>query len=209
MGQWLTENIFGIGNIFELCVFLFVLNLDTFLTGLSFGVVGIRISGRARLVVGGCSGIFFGTAMLCGERLNEAIPVESLQSAASMLLLICTLLVVMKYCGQGAGRRLKKGNSNNTDANKGNAHKIENGKTGLNDMWRRPGKSDINADKSISVAEALLPGVALALDTLPGGVALGILQEQAFIGALLSGVICWAMLLTANELGLYTVKNIR
>lgn len=217
MGQWLIEkffaigNIFGIGNIgeiFELCVFLLVLNLDTFLTGLSFGVVGIRISGWARLLVGGCSGIFFGIAMFCGERLNEAIPVAALQSMASIVLLVCTLLLVMKYCGLGAGERLKKADAYNIKDIK-NINNIKDDKSRLNDIWQRPAKSDSNADKSISLAEALLPGMALALDTLPGGVALGILQEQTFIGAILSGFICWAMLRVANELGLYTSKNIR
>lgn len=166
----------------ELFVFLLVLNFDTFLTGLAFGVARIHITWGARLWIAGCSAVFFGFAMWCGGSLTELLPLESLRAPASLLLLVCTLAMVLKYCGQGANSR-------------------------INDMWQRPSGLDSNADKRLCPQEAVLLGVALALDALIGGLALGMLEGDAALGALLSGMICLGMLAAANDLGLYTMKN--
>lgn len=168
----------------ELCLFLLVLNFDTFLTGLAFGVAGIMMTWGARAVIGACSAGFFGLAMWLGGLLPAVLPLESLQALASLVLLGCTLALVIKYCGRRSRGR-------------------------LSGLWQRPAGLDSNADKRISPGEAVLLGVALALDTVAGGLAFGILDENALLGALLSGVICFVLLSLSNDLGHYTMRNLR
>ena len=134
----------------ELCLFLLLLNFDAFLTGLAFGFAGVRITSGACLLVAALSALY----------------------------------LIAKYCGQ-------------------------NSRNGLAGLWRRPEAVDNNADKRITPKEAALLGVALALDSLGGGLALGILLENVWLYTLLSAVFCYILLVFANRLAYYIARNLQ
>lgn len=168
----------------ELCLFLLLLNFDAFLTGLSFGVAGVKITSPACLLVAVLSALFFAAAMGLGDWLFAWLPTELLSRLALVFLLLFTVYLIAKYCGQGS-------------------------KSGLSGLWRRPAALDNNADKCISLKEAALLGVALALDSLAGGLALGILLDDFLLYVLLSAIFCYYLLAFANRLGQYIVGNLQ
>ncbi len=164
----------------ELCLFLLLLNFDAFLTGLAFGFAGVRITNAACLLVSGLGALFLGLAMSAGGWLCGWLQTELLSRLALGFLLLFTLYLIAKYCGkEGRGR--------------------------LGGLWRRPARLDNNADKQISFGEAAWLGVALAVDSLGGGLALGMLLPGPWVSAALSAVFCFCLLAGANRLAYYIV----
>lgn len=168
----------------ELCLFLLLLNFDAFLTGLAFGFAGVRITPGACLLVAALSALFLAAAMNVGGWLFSWLHAEWLSRLALVFLLLFTLYLIAKYCGRDS-------------------------RSGLSGLWRRPDKLDNNADKRISTREAALLGVALALDSLGGGLALGVLLEHVWLYTLLSALFCYFLLAFANRLGCYIVHNLQ
>ncbi len=168
----------------ELCLFLLLLNFDAFLTGLAFGFAGVRITSGACLLVAALSALFLALAMNVGGWLFAWLHAEILSKLALGFLLCFTLYLIAKYCGQ-------------------------NSRNGLAGLWRRPEAVDNNADKRITPKEAALLGVALALDSLGGGLALGILLENVWLYTLLSAVFCYILLAFANRLAYYIARNLQ
>lgn len=167
----------------ELCLFLLLLNFDAFLTGLAFGFAGVRISNAACLLVAALSALFLAAAMRFGGWLAGWLQFAWLSKLALAFLLLFTLYLIVKYC---------RGTDN-----------------GLSGLWRRPAALDNNADKCISLKEAAWLGVALALDSLGGGLALGILLTRFWQYMLLSAIFCYALLAFANRLGGYIAHNLQ
>ncbi len=160
----------------ELCLFLLLLNFDAFLTGLAFGFAGVKITNPACLLVAALSALFLAAAMGLGGWLFAWLPTELLSRLALVFLLLFTVYLIAKYCGHGS-------------------------KSGLNGLWQRPSALDNNADKRISLREAVALGVALALDSLAGGLALGILLDSFWLYAMLSAIFCYYLRALANRLG--------
>ena len=167
----------------ELCLFLLLLNFDAFLTGLAFGFAGVRITSGACLLVAALSALFLALAMNVGGWLFAWLHAEILSKLALGFLLCFTLYLIAKYCGQ-------------------------NSRSGLAGLWRRPDRC-ANFDKRITPKEAALLGVALALDSLGGGLALGILLENVWLYTLLSAVFCYILLAFANRLAYYIAHNLQ
>ncbi len=167
----------------ELFLFLLLLNFDAFLTGLAFGIAGVRITMTACLLISSTTAIFFGCSMLLGTQLLAYFPFNILSKASFLFLLAFTVYLVAKYCGQSS-------------------------RSSLAGLWRQPANLDNNADKRISAREAAVLGVALALDSLGGGLAFGLLQEAICLYTLLSAICCLVLLISSNLLGQYIINNL-
>lgn len=161
-------------------LFLLVLNFDALVSGLALGVAGIRVRPAAGGLVAGVSALFFGVALALGGSLAALFPVNLLHKLGLVLLAGLTLLWLGKFCG----------------ANRG----------GLAGIWRRPHQLDTNADKYLSLPEAALLALALALDSLSGGLAFGLLGQHILCWTALSGALAWAMFMGANRLGRVVVQ---
>lgn len=159
----------------KLCLFLLLLNFDCFLSGLAIGVAGIRVKSMAAALVALCSAVFFGCSLWFGESLLSILPVSFMNKLGLFLLILLTLLWIIKFCGKGRG--------------------------GVAGIWRRPHNLDANADKHLSPAESLLLAVALALDSLGGGLAFGLLGEHPLFWSLMSAAVTYALFIGANWLG--------
>ena len=168
----------------ELCLFLLLLNFDAFLTGLAFGFAGVRVTNGACLLVAALSALFLAAAMGAGGWLFGWLHTELLSKLALVFLLLFTLYLIGKYCGKES-------------------------RFGLAGLWRRPAAVDNNADKRISLREAAMLGVALAVDSLAGGLALGILVDNLWAYVLLSAIFCYFLLAFANQLGYYVAHNLQ
>ncbi len=81
------------------------------------------------------------------------------------------------------------------------------GRGQLGGLWRRPARLDNNADKQISPGEAAWLGVALAVDSVGGGLALGMLLPGPWVSAGLSALFCFCLLAGSNRLAYYIVRN--
>ena len=122
--------------------------------------------------------------MSAGGWLSALLHTELLSRLALVFLLLFTLYLIVKYCGkEGRGQ--------------------------LGGLWRRPARLDNNADKQISPGEAAWLGVALAVDSVGGGLALGMLLPGPWVSAGLSALFCFCLLAGSNRLAYYIVHNLQ
>lgn len=170
-------------DMLKLCLFLLVLNFDAFLSGLALGVAGIRAKAGAAALVALFSAGFFGASLWLGEGLLSFLPVNFLHKVGLVILVLLTLLWIGKFCGKDRG--------------------------GFAGMWRTPQNLDVNADKHLSTAEAALLALALALDSLGGGLAFGLLGEKPLLWSGLAAVLTYALFMSANWLGRFVRRAVK
>lgn len=159
----------------KLGLFLLLLNFDSLLSGLALGVAGIRVRAAAGALVALFSALFLGTALWLGNGLLGLLPVDLLHKLGLGLLVGLTVLWIGEFCLNKHG--------------------------GLVGIWRTPCELDVNSDKYLSLPEAALLAFALAVDSLGGGLALGLLGENPLLWGVFSGVIAYVMFMGANFLG--------
>lgn len=159
----------------KLGLFLLVLNFDSLLSGLALGVAGIRVRPSAGGLVALFSAAFLGAALWLGNGLLGLLPVDLLHKLGLGLLVGLTLLWIGEFCLNKHG--------------------------GLVGIWRTPYELDADCDKYLSLAEAALLAFALAVDSLGGGLALGLLGQNPLFWSMLSGGIAYVMFMGANLLG--------
>lgn len=167
----------------ERFLFLLLLNFDAFLTGMAFGIARVHIKITACCVIAAISALFFGLAMGLGIQIMACFPFEILSKISFLFLMAFTLYLIWKYCSQSS-------------------------RSSFAGLWRQPEQVDNNADKKISAREAIVLGIALALDSLGGGLAFGLLRENIGVYTMLSGICCMALLFGANRLGQYIINNL-
>lgn len=160
---------------FKLGLFLLLLNFDSLLSGLALGLAGIRVRPSAGVLVAGLSAAFFGVTLWLGNGLLTLLPVDLLHKLGLGLLIGLTLLWIGEFCLNRRG--------------------------GLSALWRAPRELDVNCDKYLSLPEAAFLALALAVDSLGGGLALGLLGENPLFWSLLSGALAYAMFMGADFLG--------
>lgn len=160
---------------FKLVLFLLVLNFDAFITGLALGVAGISVKPTAGAMVAVVSAAFFAVALWLGNGLLLFLPVDLLHKLGLLLLGILTLLWIVKFCRQKNGH--------------------------MAGVWRAPRALDANADKYLSMPEAALLALALALDSLGGGLAFGLLGQNALLWGGAAALLGYVMFMGANLLG--------
>ena len=170
-------------DMLRLCLFLLALNFDCFLSGLALGAAGIRSKPGAAALVAVISAAFFGLSLWLGEGLLVILPVKFLHKIGLAILLLLTLLWIAKFCGKGHG--------------------------GMAGIWRAPHNLDVNDDKRLSSAEAVLLAFALALDSLGGGLAFGLLGEKPLLWSLSAGVLTYVLFFGANRLGWFVRRALK
>lgn len=167
----------------ELFVFLWVLHFDSFLTGLIYGLCGLKISKGSCAVAAVVSTAFFAAAIIFGQTLELFLPVGLLTKLAGLMLVCLTVLMVWKYCKGGYGEKISK-------------------------IINEPDALDKNHDMQISVGECAMLSLALAIDALGGGMAFGILADHLEFWILLSAVMSFGFLYGANNLGKSLTKKL-
>lgn len=159
----------------KLLLFLLLVNFDVMVAALALGAALIRVKFAASVLVAAVSAAFFGVALVLGGSLAVIFPVDIMHDLGLVLLALLTLLWLKKFCGQERG--------------------------GLAGIWRRPHRLDVNADKFLSLPEALLLAVAVGLDSTSGGLAFGLLGHQNPLWMLLCAAVAWLMFVGGNRLG--------
>ncbi len=166
-----------------LVILLFALstNLDNLVIGVTYGIKRMRIPVTSNLIVALIT--FLGTilSMALGNTLAGFLPEATAQVIGSIVLLMIGLYSIGNYLRQRARQ-----------------------KTPHRDVkWpmEKPEKYDANRDKRIDGREALLLGVALALNNMGLGIAASAMGLAMLPVALLSCAVSFFSVLLGNWLG--------
>ena len=169
--------IWGDGMVLEMAVLIFAVNLDSFITGLAYGLSGIVVSKGARITIALAAGMSFALSMAAGDLLAVILPVRFAQLFSCLILCCFGVYWLWKMKHQSKKQSAKKwqeGSPHPSGMDLVFQLKLEFLGV-MVQILRQPNQVDYNQDAKITVGEALLLGVALSMDSLGAGLALGVM----------------------------------
>lgn len=166
-------------------LFALALNLDSFGVGVSYGARQIKVPLLSLSIISLISMAAISISMLGGQILLSFIPVYLAHRFGGILLMIIGLWVLYQTRRSGQGTR-KAGQEENS-VNR--MIKIHIRPLGLViQILREPARADLDRSGVISPSEALVLGVALAMDAFGAGFAVSMLGFSIYLTALVVGL---------------------
>lgn len=161
-------------SIVTVCAIAVASNLDNAGVGIAYGVRGVKISGYANLIIALISGVATFIAGVAGNLVIRYIPAHVAAYIGGTVMILVGLWVLSEPFRE----KLKSRRRNNTV---------------LTRILRDPMVADFDQSQHISMTEAIVLGIALALNALAGGFDAGVVHIAIWLTAL--GVAVFSYLL--------------
>src|SRR5690625_2894647 len=163
--------------IIQLLFIVFAVSMDGFTVGISYGLRNISITVITLTIIVTCSGIVVFCSMTFGSMINRIVQPEITTYIGGLIFISLGLFL---FFSQLFAKRSEKQETARS----------------YSDMINNPTMFDIDKSGTISVKEALLLGIALALDAFGAGFAAGLLEfstiATTLLIALASGVFVYS-----------------
>jgi putative sporulation protein YtaF len=156
-------------------------NLDNAGVGIAYGVRRIRISWLANLVISAVSGLMTLLAGGIGHILTHYIPMRLAGWLGGGMIILVGLWVLLEPI---RSRRVQSG-----------------GHTVVTRILRDPLQADLDQSQTISCKEAVILGVALAINAVAGGLDAGIAHIGVMMTAVAVAVVGFILLALSTYLG--------
>lgn len=170
---------------------VFALSMDSFLASLAYGSRRIRISIPVAFMISGIGTLFLGISFFGSSVISAWIP----DNVCSFLSFALFFLLGMSSLFKGTIKAFLKNRSN---------RKVTFACSGFSfvlDIYADETKADADANKDLSIKEALYLAIALSLDSLVSGIACAAGKYHPFFLVLCSFLIGGVMLLSGARLG--------
>ncbi len=165
-------------------VFALALSLDSFGAGLAYGTRKIKVPFPSLLIISLISMAAVSVSMLGGQILQAFVPPALVHRLGGVLLFLIGIWVLTQ-ARQGEKQAEKKPLPENTAVRK---LEIRIRPLGLViQILKEPVRADLDSSGTISASEALVLGVALAMDALGSGFAVSLLGFSIGVTALVVG----------------------
>ena len=175
-----------------LFLLIIAVSLDGFGVGISYGIQKTRVPLLAISIIMLCSGVTVFAAMSIGDVLKYIIsPTVSENLGAFILISIGLFTLTNVIRANKTKSEDKKNNTVLTDVKK---------------VFRSPNEADLDRSGTISKPEAILLGMALALDAFGAGIAASLLHYSAFLTAGLVALMSGIFLIGGLKIGLLLSK---
>lgn len=179
--------------LFSTALFLLVIavSLDSFTVGVTYGMKQVKIPFLAVFIIMFCSGLVVVTSMSIGHILRLFIS-EKMTSFLGGLIFIALGIIVLISLIRTSSSKPTTENNNYEDEH------LNNIKTVL----KSPEKADLDKSGSISLSEALLLGIALALDAFGAGIGAALLEFSPMTTTILIALMSGVFLFSGCQIGL-------
>lgn len=143
------------------------LSLDSLMVGLLYGMRGIRLTRGAMGIVAGATGLLLMLAMAAGRLVAASLPPEIAGRAGAVLLVGVGIWITYQTL---RAQRREGGGERPTPEPLHKVWRVKLGSVGIViEILREPGAADLDHSGHINPLEAMLLGVALALDSTAAG----------------------------------------
>lgn len=186
---------------------IFAVSLDGFGVGIAYGMRHIRVPLGALLIIMLCSGGIVLLSMTIGSMLSSSITPAMAKVIGGFILISVGL-----YCFYHIRQSKKNGESFDKkepiveNMQKDHDRKSKNLNM-INIVLKKPEHADLDASGSISAKEALLLGIALALDAFGAGLGAAMLGYAPLLTAFLIAVMCGFFVYSGMKIGMMMSKN--
>ncbi|MBO1004862.1 sporulation membrane protein YtaF [Pseudogracilibacillus auburnensis] len=172
-------------------------SLDGFGVGITYGMRNIRISFLALLTIMLCSGVIVLCSMLVGNILRMFISPAITSVLGSIILIMLGLFVLYSNIHS------KKNQQISHDVTNKDENKFSHFKSVMSD----PHQADKDRSGSISVGEAFVLGIALALDAFGAGFGAAMLGYSPMLTSFLVATMSGLFVYSGIKIGLLLSKN--
>lgn len=179
-------------NYTGILLLVIAVSIDGFGVGISYGIQKIKVPLLAVLMIVFCSGLTVFMAMILGDMIKSFLSPVFSEKLGGVLLILLGIFTL-----QNIIRSNKK-----KEATVENATKLQD----MKKVLRFPVQADLDRSGNISISEAAILGIALALDAFGAGIAASLLDYSAVITAILVAIMSGAFLIFGLRLGLLLAK---
>ncbi|AEG14205.1 sporulation protein YtaF [Desulfofundulus kuznetsovii DSM 6115] len=171
-------------ELFTIIIFALALNMDAFATGVAYGVRGIRLPFSSVLIISLMSVTAISLSMIAGNLVAQAISISFARRLGGIILILIGLWIMFQALREG-----KKGvEPSACEEEPQTVVQIRIRTLGVMvQVLREPHRADLDRSGVISAGEAILLGLALALDAFGAGFAFSMLGFDLVLTALLVG----------------------
>ncbi len=171
-------------ELFTILIFALALNMDAFGAGAAYGVRGIRLPFSSVLIISLMSVIAISLSMIAGNLVAQAISISFARRLGGIILILIGLWIMFQALREG-----KKGVETPAyEEEPQTVVQIRIRSLGIMvQVLREPHRADLDRSGVISPGEAILLGLALALDAFGAGFAFSMLGFDLVLTALLVG----------------------
>lgn len=180
-----------------LLLLVIAVSIDGFGVGITYGMQKIKVPIWAMLIIMMCSGIVLLTSMTIGEILQSFISVDFAKTIGGVILISLGLFSLFNTIRS----KIKKEKLE---------EKVEISKSRFNDIktvLSTPDKADLDQSGNISIGEALILGLALALDAFGAGIGASLLGYTPWLTALLIATMSGIFLYSGIKVGMFLAKH--
>ncbi|MFD1334240.1 sporulation membrane protein YtaF [Oceanobacillus iheyensis] len=170
-------------------------SLDGLGVGITYGMRKIKVPFIAILIIMICSGCIVYTSMTIGELLSNILSTKITSMLGGSILIFLGIFSLINIF------RSKNDSKHSEELH--DPSKLENLKT----VMSTPDNADLDKSGVISVGEAFLLGLALALDAFGAGIGAAMLGYPPFTTAILTAVMSGLFLKCGIQLGSFLSKN--
>lgn len=191
-------------EVLSVIAFAVALSLDGFGAGISYGVRKIKIPLISLLVISVTSGVAIGTSMLCGHLVARFISVQIAEIVGALILIAVGIWILFQTWNQNKEDQ-QEDVCHQPECKKAERKEILNFKIkafGLViQILREPAAADVDKSGNISTKEAVLLGLALAMDALGAGFGAAMTGFRPLLTPLVVSIVKFIMVSVGIYLG--------
>lgn len=178
--------------LFSTALFLLVIavSLDGFTVGVTYGMKHVKIPFAAIFIIMFCSGLVVITSMSIGHLLSLFISEKVTNILGGLIFIFLGIVVLISLIRTSSTK--PKNDTNNEEQHFNN----------IKTVLKSPEKADLDKSGSISLSEALLLGIALALDAFGAGIGAALLGFSPLLTTVLIALMSGLFLFTGCQIGL-------
>ncbi|SHF51176.1 putative sporulation protein YtaF [Desulfofundulus australicus DSM 11792] len=192
-------------ELFTILIFALALNMDAFAAGVAYGVRGIRLPFSSVLIISLMSVAAISLSMIAGNLLARAISLSFARHLGGIILILIGLWVLFQA--------MREGNNEGEPAREEEPRPLVQIRIRtlgvMVQVLREPHRADLDRSGVISAGEAILLGLALAMDAFGAGFAFSMLGFDLMLTAFLVGaghiITTYAGLLAGRTFGATTL----
>lgn len=170
-------------ELITIVVFALALNMDALGTGIAYGVRGIRLPFTSLLIISIMSVVAISLSMTAGNLLAQVISVNFARHLGGIILMLIGLWILFQALREGKGGRFEQEEEAQTVV------QIRIRSLGVMiQVLREPYLADLDRSGIISAREAIVLGLALAMDAFGAGFAVSMLGFDHVHTALVVGL---------------------
>lgn len=187
------------GFSFALLLLAIAISLDSFSTGLAYGLRKMRIPWRSILIIALCTAATLGVAMLAGQLLQQLVSVEFANRLGGSILILIGMFVIYQFF------------------KKENPSPIVNEKLVFNweiktlgvviHILKKPTRADFDQSGTVTGVEALILGAALSLDAFGAGIGAAMLGFSPLLLSSCAAVMSGVFLASGLQIGRFFSKS--